>query len=40
MLAVAAGKPSWPSFRDGWRIMQIVDACVASARDRRWVTVG
>jgi predicted dehydrogenase len=40
MLAVAAGKPSWPSFRDGWRIMQVVDACVASARDRRWVTVG
>ena len=37
--AVASEKPAWPTFRDGWKIMQIVDACVESARTRRWVNV-
>ena len=37
--AVAAGRPAWPSFRDGWKIMRIVDACVESAKTRRWVNV-
>ena len=39
MEAVASGEPAWPTFRDGWKIMQIVDACVESARSRRWVDV-
>ena len=39
MEAVASGKPAWPTFRDGWKIMQIVDACVESAQTRRWVDV-
>ena len=39
MEAVASGKPAWPTFRDGWKIMQIVDACVESARTRSWVDV-
>lgn len=37
--AVAAGKPVWPSFRDGWKIMRIVDACVSSARTRSWINL-
>ena len=39
MEAVASGTPAWPTFRDGWKIMQIVDACVESSRTRRWVDV-
>ena len=35
--AVASGRPVWPSFRDGWKIMRIVDACIESALTRRWV---
>ena len=37
--AVASEKPAWPTFRDGWKIMQIIDACVESASARRWVNV-
>jgi len=39
MTAIAAGAQAWPSFRDGWRIMQIVDACVKSSATRQWVKV-
>jgi len=37
--AVAAGTPAWPTFRDGLKIMRIVDACIVSSQSRQWVTV-
>jgi len=37
--SVATGKPSWPTFADGYEIMRIVDACFRSAKDRSWVNV-
>lgn len=37
--SVATGTPSWPTFRDGERIMRIVDACLESAKEGRWVTL-
>lgn len=35
--AVAAGKPAWPTFRDGLEIMKIVDACFTSSQRKEWV---
>lgn len=37
--AVAAGKPAWPTFRDGLDVQYIVEAVLASARDRCWKDV-
>ena len=37
--SVATGTPAWPTFRDGERIMRVVDACLESAKDGRWVTL-
>jgi predicted dehydrogenase len=37
--SVATGKPVWPTFGDGYEIMQIVDACFSSSATRRWTTV-
>jgi len=37
--SVSTGTPAWPTFRDGERIMRIVDACLESAKDGRWVTL-
>ena len=37
--SVATGKPAWPTFADGQAIMNVVDACFRSSRERRWVKV-
>jgi predicted dehydrogenase len=37
--SVANGKPAWPTFSDGYEIMQVVDACFASSATRRWTRV-
>ena len=37
--SVATGKPAWPTFSDGYEIMQIVDACFESSAKRQWVRV-
>ncbi len=37
--SVATGKPAWPTFGDGYEIMQIVDACFESSAKRQWVRV-
>ena len=37
--AVTTGQPAWPTFRDGVRIMRIVDACLRSAAEGRWITL-
>jgi predicted dehydrogenase len=37
--SVATGKPAWPTFSDGYEIMQVVDACFASSATRRWTRV-
>ncbi len=38
--AVATGTPGWPTFRDGERLMRLVDACLKSTAEKRWVEVG
>jgi predicted dehydrogenase len=35
--AIVEDTPSTPSFEDGWRVNQIVDAVLQSAREGRWV---
>jgi predicted dehydrogenase len=37
--AIAAGKPMWPSFEDGHRVNQLIDAAWASQERRGWVDV-
>ena len=37
--AVSSGQPGWPTFRDGERIMRVVDACLRSAAEGGWVTL-
>jgi predicted dehydrogenase len=37
--SVASGTESWPTFSDGDRIMRLVDCCLKSSRERRWVRV-
>lgn len=37
--AVATGQAAWPTFGDGVRIMQMVDACLRSAAERCWIPV-
>ena len=37
--AVASSKPMWPTFRDAYEIMKIVDACFNSSAQRAWVSV-
>lgn len=37
--SIAAGTPMWPTFETGHHICQIVDACMESARLRRWVDI-
>ncbi len=38
--AIAAGKPKWPTFRDGMLVAQVVEAAWRSHEQRRWVQVG
>jgi len=37
--SIVTGKPMWPTFEDGHRIIQIVDACFESSNGRRWVDI-
>lgn len=37
--SVARREPEWPTFRDGYNIMRIVDACFRSSERRAWVEV-
>ena len=37
--SIVAATPMWPSFDNGHHITQIVDACLESARLRRWVDI-
>lgn len=36
---VVAGRPMWPTFETGHHICQIVDACMVSTREERWVEI-
>lgn len=37
--AIAAGKPAWPTFRDGMLVNQTIEAAWLSNAERRWVKV-
>lgn len=37
--SITTGQPMWPDFDVGHHICQIVDACMASARQRSWVDI-
>jgi predicted dehydrogenase len=37
--SVVTGKSMWPTFENGYHICQIVDACMESSRERRWVEI-
>ena len=37
--AVAAGRPAYPDFRWGAEIQRLIDACILSDAERRWVKV-
>ena len=38
--AVAAGKPAYPDFRWGAEVQRVIDACILSDAQGRWVKVG
>ena len=37
--SITTGQPVWPTFEDGHRIIQLVDACFESSKERRWVDI-
>jgi predicted dehydrogenase len=37
--SITTGNAVWPTFEDGHRIIQIVDACFESSKARRWVDI-
>jgi len=37
--SIVADKPMWPTFDTGHHICQIVDACMESSRQKRWVDI-
>ncbi|MDC7745786.1 Gfo/Idh/MocA family protein [Rhizobium binxianense] len=37
--SIVANRPMWPTFETGHHICQIVDACMQSSRERRWVDI-
>jgi predicted dehydrogenase len=37
--AVAAGRPVAPTFFDGWKTQQIIDAAFASHEEGHWITI-
>ena len=37
--AVAAGKPAYPDFRFAAKVQRVIDACILSDAERRWVRV-
>ena len=38
--SVSRHEPAWPTFADGVRLVEVVDATVISGEQRRWVRVG
>lgn len=38
--SIRDNKPMWPTFETGHHICQIVDACMQSSAERRWVAIG
>lgn len=38
--AILAGHPASPSFHDGLKVQEVIDAALTSDREDRWVTVG
>jgi predicted dehydrogenase len=38
--SVSHHEPAWPTFADGVRLVELVDATVLSGAERRWVRVG
>ncbi|MGL4858726.1 MAG: hypothetical protein ACRC5A_03125, partial [Enterobacteriaceae bacterium] len=36
---IAADRPLWPDFAEGWRVAQVTEAIALSAQQRRWVRV-
>ena len=39
LTAIHAGRPAWPTFRDGLAVWQVVDAAARSAPEGRWISV-
>ena len=39
-LVAVVGEPAFPNFAFGYRIQSVVEACVLSNAERRWVGVG
>ena len=39
LTAIAAGKPAWPTFRDGLDVSRVVAAALASSEARAWTTL-
>jgi predicted dehydrogenase len=37
--AVAAGRPAYPDFRFAAEVQRVIDACIRSDAERRWVEV-
>ncbi|MGO6903613.1 gfo/Idh/MocA family oxidoreductase, partial [Rhizobium ruizarguesonis] len=37
--SIVANRPMWPTFDTGHHICQIVDACMESSRQKRWVDI-
>ena len=37
--SITTNTPMWPTFESGHHICQIVDACMDSSRQRRWVDI-
>ena len=37
--AIASGRPAAPSFYDGWKAQEVIDAALESSRAGRWVTI-
>lgn len=40
LAAIAEGAPRWPSFEDGHRVNQVIEAAWASQHSRGWIEVG
>ena len=39
LMAVAEGRPAFPDFAFGYRVQRVVEACIRSSTERRWVAV-
>lgn len=37
--AIRSGRPAAPSFYDGWKAQQVIDAALEASRTGRWVTI-